>query len=174
MGRLPLFIKCHGEGLCLQSRSLVSHRRPLCIPATNSNPDKYNPLGSSWSFRFPSSPALDPAYGPPSHSLLFSDSQQRLDFQGSKNPTLSLLAGPGPLNELWLSHASNCASPLQKRFAWEKCCQIPCVLPPQVAVLYGRGQDPQPSRWQRSELRISYYPDSTMLTKLSCQPLPKV
>ena len=69
-------VRRHGEGLHLQSRSLVSHRRPLCTLSHNCHqacyhPAKDFPCGTSQSFPPPPSLHLCPGLNPAHSTLLF-------------------------------------------------------------------------------------------------------
>jgi len=87
----------HREGLCLQSQSLISSRRPLFVPSHNCHQACIHKakdnhlLGQAGAPLSPTptlNPRLDAAIRPLTafHSLLFHDSKQCLDVRESENP----------------------------------------------------------------------------------------
>ena len=110
----------HGEGLHLQSHSLISHRRPLCALSHGCHQAqaqachhqaKDSPQGTSCIHPFFPDPRLVIVCGPPLHSQLFQGSQWSLGVrEPEKQMALASSQAQRPLNQLWLSCSTDCAS----------------------------------------------------------------
>jgi hypothetical protein len=119
---LPLFIGStvgsNGEGLCLESCCLISHKRSLCASSHGHHQAQAQaccccqvkdfPWGPTRALPFSPSPRLDLACGPQLSSHLFCRSQPCLGFQEPENNMVSdSLQTQGLLSPLWLSHFPN-------------------------------------------------------------------
>lgn len=106
----------HKEGLCLQSRSLSSSRRPLCALSHSchqahlrqAEDNHHHPV----SYPFLSGPGTRCCHQPQTLLLALCDSQSCLDVQESENhTTLSSLQEWGPQTSSGLFHISACLFP---------------------------------------------------------------
>lgn len=140
---LSLFIgSCCGDPWrrpYLQGCSLISLRRPLCIPSHNCHQEcHHQACRMSQSSPPHPHPRLDPAHRPPTPFLLFHGSQQCLGVPTFPHLRLHF---PTPGQCLRASlQPSTCPGRV-----WDKGSQTPQVLLPQAAVPCGRADTgPQP------------------------------
>ena len=160
----------HGEGLCLQSHSLVSCRRPLCTPSRNHH---YVCQHQAKDFpcwdkpEFPSSPhlppttldyRLSPAHKPKIHSQIFLDSQWCPDVQEHENP---------------MAPASSQAQGNPEQAPAFPCLRLlPSPPPPSLVVLqcFPIGQHPCPISGTQSNSPHSASPSNYALWWSVCRP----
>ena len=142
----------HGEGLCLQSRHLISSRWPLCAPCHYTPPSRHSSQWRIHQFTLGPEFTLNPCPLLQARSSLRKEGGTPFSALPQWPAASWCLRAWGPPSQLQLSRASDCTfppgGPLPLPTGWAKCSQTPQVLLPQAAMpCAGAGKGQQPYTW---------------------------